>query len=123
METRLTLRPGQGGTKKLVERYGERLVRVRYLYDREKQGRLKTVELVVDSVPWQPRARRLRRHDDEIVAVRIAFHERELRERAKRLGAVWRPAQRLWELTWRDAKRLGIANRVGLPDKSPPPHP
>jgi len=28
METRLTLRPGQNGTKKLLERYGERLVRV-----------------------------------------------------------------------------------------------
>ena len=33
MGTRLTLRAGQGGTKKLMERYGEKLVRVRYLYD------------------------------------------------------------------------------------------
>jgi hypothetical protein len=33
IETRLTLRPGQRGTRKLVERFGERLVRVRYLYD------------------------------------------------------------------------------------------
>jgi len=31
VETRLTLRPGQSGTKKLLERYGERLVRVRHL--------------------------------------------------------------------------------------------
>lgn len=45
METRLTLRPGQSGTKKLLARYGERLVRVR-----------------------------------------IAFHETDLRQRAKRLG-------------------------------------
>lgn len=123
METRLTLRPGQSGTKKLVERYGERLVRVRYLYDRENQRRLKTVELIVDSVPWQPRARRMRRHDDEIVAVPIVFQERDLRERAKRLGAIWRPAHRLWDLTWRDAKRLGISDRVGLPNKSQPIHP
>jgi hypothetical protein len=33
METRLTLRPGMPGTKKLVARYGDRLVCVRYLYD------------------------------------------------------------------------------------------
>jgi len=33
METRATLRPGQKGTRKLLERYGERLVCVRYLYD------------------------------------------------------------------------------------------
>jgi hypothetical protein len=35
METRLTLRPGMPGTKKLVARFGERLVCVRYLYDPE----------------------------------------------------------------------------------------
>jgi hypothetical protein len=112
METRLTLRPGQSGTKKLVERFGERLVRVRYLYDEKSGRRLKTVELIVESVPWRPRARRLRRRDDEIVAVRIAFHETDLRDRAKRLGALWRSTQKLWELTWADAKRLGIADRV-----------
>ncbi|MEK6246087.1 MAG: hypothetical protein AABM33_16510 [Pseudomonadota bacterium] len=33
METRLTLRPGQDGTKKLLQRFGKRLVAVRYLYD------------------------------------------------------------------------------------------
>ena len=110
METRLTLRPGQNGTKKLLERYGERLVRVRYLYDPQAGRRLKTVELIVESIAWRPR--HSRRRDDEIVAVRIAYQETDLRERAKRLGAVWRPAQKLWEITWRDAKRLGIGNRV-----------
>ena len=33
METRLTLRVGRHGPGKLVDRFGERLVRVRYLYD------------------------------------------------------------------------------------------
>ena len=115
METRLTLRPGQNGTKKLLERYGERLVRVRYLYDAASGQRLKTVELIVESVPWRPRARIPRRRDEEIVAVRIAFHETDLRDRAKRLGAIWRPAHKLWELTWLNAKRLGISDRVASP--------
>ena len=112
METRLTLRPGQNGTKKLLQRYGERLVRVRYLYDPATGRRLKTVELIVESVPWRPRPRAPRRTDEDIVAVRIAYHETDLRERAKRLGALWRPQQKLWELTWLSAKRLGIADRV-----------
>ena len=112
METRLTRRPGEPGTKKLLARFGERLVRVRYLYDAANGRRLKTVELVVESVPWQPRSRALRRRDDDIVPVRIHYHEGELRERAKRLGAVWRPAQKLWEITWGDARRLGITDRV-----------
>jgi hypothetical protein len=36
----------------------------------------------------------------------------DLRERAKRLGAVWRPAQKLWEISCLDAKRLGLADRI-----------
>lgn len=112
METRLTLRPGQRGTRKLLERFGERLVRVRYLYDAETGRRLKTVELIVESVPWTPRPRKPRRRDDEIVAVRIAWDEADLRERAKRLGAVWRPAQRVWEMHWVDVRRLGLTSRV-----------
>jgi hypothetical protein len=86
---------------------------VRYLYDEANGRRLKTVELIVESVPWRPRPRHLRRRDDEIVDVRIAWAETELRERAKRLGAVWRPAQKVWEITWGNAKRLAIADRVG----------
>ena len=112
METRLTLRPGQNGTKKLLARFGERLVCVRYLYDPETGTRHKTVELIIDSAPWRPRARRRRRRDDEIVAVRIEWPEVELRDRAKRLGAVWRPAQKLWVLPWAMVRRLGIEDRV-----------
>ena len=112
METRLTRKPGEPGTKKLLARYGDLLVRVRYLYDAANGRRLKTVELVVESVPWRPRARTPRRRDDDIVPVRIHNHEGDLRERAKRLGAIWRPAQKLWEITWGDARRLGITDRV-----------
>ena len=54
---------------------------------------------------------------DEIVAVRIAWQETDLRDRAKRLGAVWRPAQKVWEMSWESAKRLSIADRVGQTDK------
>jgi hypothetical protein len=63
-------------------------------------------------VPWQPRTRRARRRDEEIVAVRIAWDEADLRERAKRLGAIWRPAPKLWEMRWLDAKRLGLTERI-----------
>ena len=112
METRATLRPGQKGTRKLIERFGDRLVCVRYLYDAGACRRYKTIELIVSSAQWRPRQRNPRRRDDEIVAVRIAYHETDLCERAKRLGALWHPAQKLWEITWRDAKRLEITDRI-----------
>ena len=47
-----------------------------------------------------------------MVYARIAFHETDLRERAKRLGAIWRHPQKLWEITFRDSKRLGIEDRI-----------
>ena len=111
MDVRLTRRPGQTGTKKLLKRFGERLVCVRYRYDAQNNCRRKTVELIVETVPWQSRVRRARRRDEEMIMVRIAYAETELRERAKRLGAIWRPHQRLWEMRWLDAKRLGISDR------------
>lgn len=63
-------------------------------------------------MPWRPNARRAHRRDEEMITVRIAYAETELRERAERLGAIWRPQQRLWEMRWLDAKRLGIGDRV-----------
>jgi hypothetical protein len=85
---------------------------VRYLYDPQTRRRLKTAELIVESVPWTASIQQPRRRDDEIVAVRVAFEETELSARAMRLSAVWRAAHRLWEISWSNAKRLGIADRV-----------
>ena len=48
MRTRLTLKPGQPGTKSLLARYGKSLVCVRYRYDEQTRQRVKTVELIVD---------------------------------------------------------------------------
>jgi hypothetical protein len=112
VETRLTLRPGQSGTNRLVERFGERLVRARYLYDEKAGRRLKTVELIVESVlasarpqPAQARRPDLRRSH------RLSWDRPARTRQAPRRGLVPR-AEALWELTWLDAKRLGITGRV-----------
>lgn len=44
--------------------------------------------------------------------VRIADHESDPRERAKRLGAIWRQPQKLREITFRDGKRPRIEDRI-----------
>ena len=80
------------------------------------RGRLSIAPARVNAVPRR-RALRLhtaagRRQDDDVVYVRIAYHETDLRERAKRLGAIWRQPQKLWEITYRDSKRLGIEDRI-----------
>ena len=40
-------KPGDTGTEKLVAKYGDRLVAVRYRYSHAKRKRYKTVELIV----------------------------------------------------------------------------
>ncbi len=65
---------------------------------------------------------RQRRPEDDIVAVRIEWPETDLRERAKRLGGVWRSAQRVWELPWGAVRTLGIAERV-VEDNAASHHP
>jgi serine kinase of HPr protein (carbohydrate metabolism regulator) len=54
MKSLLNLKPGQKGTKKLMEIYGKSLLYVRYRYDEEQGVRLKTVGLIIEKKPWQP---------------------------------------------------------------------
>ncbi|OGA42592.1 MAG: hypothetical protein A3G24_23225 [Betaproteobacteria bacterium RIFCSPLOWO2_12_FULL_62_13] len=112
METRLSLAPGQNGTKKLLARYGDRLVRVRYRYDPKHGVRHKTVELIVETMPWNPKTRHPRREPHDMVAVRIGYSETVLRERIKDAGGIWRARQRLWEVDWKTARDLGLQSRV-----------
>lgn len=116
METRLSLAPGQNGTKKLLARYGERLVRVRYRYDAQHGVRHKTVELIVGTTPWSPRQRNARREPHDMVPVRIAYSEAALRERIKAAGGIWRPRHKLWEVDWKTVVELGLQPRVVAQD-------
>jgi hypothetical protein len=54
MTTRLKLRPGQKGTKKLLDIYGDALVCVRYRYDEDRGVRVKTAEIIVETRDWAP---------------------------------------------------------------------
>ena len=119
-------RPGQRGTQKLVDLYGERLVCVRYRYDAASGTRYKTVELVVDQAAWVPPpphphalkpAIRVDRIDDpepppQPVGVKVFFRENELRERVKAAGGQWSKAERLWRLPYRTAVSLGLEHRI-----------
>ncbi|MES1956000.1 hypothetical protein [Salinisphaera hydrothermalis] len=116
METRLHLKPGQNGTKQLVQKYGERLVCVRYRYDSEAGLRHKTVELIEETVPWRPASSReqhlMQPAAEEPVLVKIDYQERELREQVTRAGGRWQPAERAWVLPYGVATELGLTARI-----------
>src|SRR6266545_3942063 len=74
--------------------------------------RVKTAELIVQDIAWAGRARKPRRNDHDLVGVRIDWKESELRAAVKRAGGIWRPRQRLWELSWDAVRTLGPHGRV-----------
>src|SRR5215510_2794143 len=98
MRTRLTLHPHQDGAKHLRERYGDRLVCVRYRYDETKKQRWKTVELIIEKSEWEPPTPR--QPGDTVVAIRVAAQEREVRQQVKAAGGKWNPRKVVWELSY-----------------------
>lgn len=102
-----TLWPPQPGTRRLQQRYGETLVCVRYRHDATGLRRYTTVEIVVDEAPVTGR-----HVDQRWFPVRIAFHEESLRANAKRHGARWDQATRLWHLKGAAVKKLKLEGRV-----------
>ena len=110
MRTRLTLHPNQDGAKQLRERYGERLVCVRYRYDEATKERWKTVELIIEKSVWEPPKPKWQA--DTLVALQVAAHEREVRQRVKAAGGQWNPKEVLWELPYGQVVTLGLTARI-----------
>jgi len=97
MKTKSHLKPGQKGTKRLVERFGNSLLCVRYRYDEKRGVRLKTVEIVVEEKPCKPGSGF---KDGDIVSVIVAYNENTLREKLKTVGGRWDPNEKLWRIPY-----------------------
>jgi hypothetical protein len=110
MRTRLKLNPGQRGTKKLVTKYGDRLICVRYRYDEQTKKRYKTVELIEETVDWEPKAATITEHT--LVEIQIDWSEAELRQAVKAAGGRWNPDRKLWRLAYGEVIRLGLEQRI-----------
>lgn len=98
MKTRLILKPGQRGTKRLTEKYGDNLVCVRFRYDAVSKQRLKTVELVIERTDWEPPPEKFTA--DSLVTVKIEGYETDLRKLIKEAGGIWKPDQKLWHVRY-----------------------
>jgi hypothetical protein len=102
-----TLRPHQPGTLKLVRRYGDALLCVRYREDARGRQRCTTVELVIDEGPVQRRIT-----GRSLVQVSLPFDDEETRHRAKALGARWDNVHRRWLMSLKMARALGLKARA-----------
>ena len=113
--TRLKLQPGMRGTKKLVTKYGDRLVCVRYRYDEAQGKRYKTVELIEEEVAWVPLSAP-EISPERIVAVQVAYSETDLRQQVKAAGGRWNGVQKVWELRYDQVVRLNLIERLVFPE-------
>ena len=112
MITRLKLKPGQKGTKKLLAEHGDALVCVRYRYDETSGTRIKTVELVVETTMWKPPVKKFR--DNDLVPVRIGFAEKNLIAAAKTAKGRWNPDERLWFIRYGNIKGALLEKHIVL---------
>lgn len=94
MKTRVNLKPGQKGTKSLVDQYGDALICVRYRYDTKTQKQYKTAEIIVSESEWTPPPAKY--PDGELVPLKIALNETALQTQVKAVGGRWDKDRRLW---------------------------
>lgn len=108
MKTYCHLKPGQNGTKSLLEKYGQSLLCVRYRFDEFRGMKVKTVELIVDEKPL----RKPRFQDDDLVPVSVAYDETELREQLRAMRARWDAKRKLWYVRYGQIRGTALVRRL-----------
>lgn len=110
MITKQTLKPGDRGTRKLAEHFGDRLVCVRYRQDPATGKRYKTAEIIVDDALPVPTEADQDPH--ELLSLEIAYEEVEVRERVKAAGGRWDWEYLVWKLPRHRVHRLKLEHRI-----------
>jgi hypothetical protein len=104
------VQPGQPGTKKLVKRYEDNLLCVRYRYDEQKLMMYKTTEIIIEDKPWQENPEKILKN--KIMNLRIDYNEVELRNRIKACGGKWNYQRKVLQLSYEKVKELDLLDRI-----------
>ncbi|MDD2541705.1 MAG: hypothetical protein PHH28_11770 [Desulfuromonadaceae bacterium] len=94
MKTRAIVKPGQNGTKKFVEKYGDTLVCVRYRYDAEKRKQYKTIEIIVSESDWTPPPSRF--SDSTLISLKIGIKDTSAQAQVRAVGGRWDREKKFW---------------------------
>lgn len=123
MDVIRTLKPGQPGTRRFQDHWGDQLVAVRYR--RSARSNFTTIEIIVDE-RQQPEpgvslnaVHAYRRQ--RVVAVKVAWEEVAIRAALKRNQARWSKDHKVWLLSYSAAVALGLRDRIveGLAERCP----
>ena len=103
------LKPGTPGTLRWVERFGDKLMCVRYRVDATTGRRHTTVELLVEERAIN---RQAPAEQQRPVFLRVGAAEKDLQYQIKNAGGTWNPQARLWVLPYSKAKTLKLVSRI-----------
>jgi hypothetical protein len=110
LKSQKVLKPGQPGTKKWLEKYGESLYYVRHRYDRDKNLKFVTVELVVEEKYYRYKHTKIAHN--KLFELKIEYHEKYLRKLVKEAGGRWNILKKVWELSYGEILKLGLRERI-----------
>jgi len=110
MKTEKILKPGQPGTKKWVEKFGEDLLCVRYRYDKINSRKLKTVEIIVNQKAHINNSSRI--PQNKLIPIQVNYDETYLRKLVKSAGGKWHPIKKVWKLPYGKIIDLGLEKRI-----------
>lgn len=105
MKVSKKIHPGERGAIKLVHKYGDRTVCVRYRIDEAGTRRYTTIELLVESAAVQKKP-------PAVVAIRVGFTETALHATLKAEHARWDRLAKVWRLPRATARRLKLVDRI-----------
>ncbi len=111
MEIIKTYKPGQDGSKRYVQKYGEQLCAVRYRRSPCKRTVYTTVEIIVaqrDAYQRQDRER----GNSKWVALKIGQKELTLRGEVKRIGGRWSRVAKVWVVQRSLAQSANLDHRI-----------
>ncbi len=121
MEIIKTMKPGARGTKRLLRKYKDQLVAVRYRKKANENKAYTTVELIIDEREYEPGVNckainAIKRH--ALIPIKIAYKEIELRENVKQAGGMWHQEDKVWLLPHCKVIELNLSKRIVEKDVS-----
>jgi len=110
MKAQRTLLPGDPGAKNMTDKYGDRLICVRYRFDPSTSRKFKTVELIEEEIRREKHSGRI--PVNKILEIRVHVTEYRLRQTVKAAGGRWNPAKQAWRLPYGMIKNMGLEHRI-----------
>jgi hypothetical protein len=104
------LAPGAPGTKKYVNKYGDRLVCVRYKYDQHTGTKTKTIELIVTQEKWVKKKSAI--PPNKKMYLNIHHTDTFLQKLVRDAGGTWDYKTRCLRLSFRMICSLGLEEYI-----------